>query len=222
MWFKSIFATPHPQPRWLAIPAEMSDVSRWEYIKTAIFRSPLVPNGLVRAAALSRRASLGTLTVMSQTPGLPECGAIASSMSFLSEGVLSGSSSAENLTFVPTCLGISPELVYVRELSKPRSRISWKQLTQQTSRLGIRPRERFLIILWTPALTGCSRAPEVNVLGSYFPGWIIALIVAVLLTATVRLLLLRFRMEDEVGPLALFYPCLVLLFSCAMWLLCFR
>lgn len=69
---------------------------------------------------------------------------------------------------------------------------------------------------------GCSRAPSVNIIGSFFPVWLICLTLGVILTFGVRYLLLRFRIEQEVGPLALFYPCSVILITCLLWLALFR
>jgi len=34
--------------------------------------------------------------------------------------------------------------------------------------------------------------------------------------------LLRWKFEQEVGPVALFYPSVVILISCTMWLIFFR
>jgi YtcA family len=69
---------------------------------------------------------------------------------------------------------------------------------------------------------GCSRAPSVSIVGSFFPIWMVCLLTGVILTIAVRYLLLRFRLEAEVGPLALFYPCVVALFACLLWLIFFR
>jgi hypothetical protein len=69
---------------------------------------------------------------------------------------------------------------------------------------------------------GCGRAPSVDILGSFFPIWMICLTIGVVLTFAVRYVLLRFKLESEVGPLALFYPCVVLLFTCLLWLFFFR
>ncbi len=67
--------------------------------------------------------------------------------------------------------------------------------------------------------TGCSRAPSVDVLGSFFPVWMVCLTLAIFVTFGLRLLLLRYRLEPEVGPLALFYPCAVILFTGLLWLI---
>jgi hypothetical protein len=70
--------------------------------------------------------------------------------------------------------------------------------------------------------TGCARAPSVDILGSFFPVWMVCLTIGVFLTFGLRILLLRTRMEAEVGPLALFYPCAVILFTGLLWLIFFR
>jgi uncharacterized membrane protein len=69
--------------------------------------------------------------------------------------------------------------------------------------------------------TGCSRAPSVDIIGSFFPVWMVCLAIAVVLACIVRFVLLRFKFEAEIGPLALFYPALVILFSCLLWLIFF-
>jgi hypothetical protein len=71
-------------------------------------------------------------------------------------------------------------------------------------------------------LTGCGRAPAINILGSFFPAWMICVTVGVILAFVVRFILLRHRLETEVGPLALFYPCVVVLSTCLLWLIFFR
>jgi len=73
-----------------------------------------------------------------------------------------------------------------------------------------------------PFLTGCGRAPAINVLGSFFPAWMICLTAGVVLAFAVRFILLRYRLETEVGPLVLFYPCVVTLSTCLLWLIFFR
>jgi hypothetical protein len=62
----------------------------------------------------------------------------------------------------------------------------------------------------------------VDVIGSFFPAWMLCLLLGVALAFLVRYLLLRFRLESEAGPLALFYPCVVILLACLLWLIFFR
>lgn len=70
--------------------------------------------------------------------------------------------------------------------------------------------------------TGCDRAPSVDIIGSFFPVWMICLTLAVVLAFVVRYLLVRYQLESEVGPVALFYPSVVVLFTCVLWLTFFR
>jgi YtcA family len=84
-------------------------------------------------------------------------------------------------------------------------------------------------LLWrAPALglslvcASCGRAPSVEVIGSFFPVWMVCLTIAVILTFGVRYLLLRYKIEQEVGPLALFYPSSVVLLTSLLWLIFYR
>jgi hypothetical protein len=68
---------------------------------------------------------------------------------------------------------------------------------------------------------GCGRAPSIDIIGSFFPVWMVCLIVAIVLTSILRLVLLRYQFETEIGPVALFYPSVVILLSCLLWLIFF-
>ncbi|WP_035351788.1 YtcA family lipoprotein [Edaphobacter aggregans] len=70
--------------------------------------------------------------------------------------------------------------------------------------------------------TGCSRAPSISIIGSFFPVWMVCLVASVILAFAVRFLLLRYRLESDMGPVALFYPSVVALFTCLLWLVFFR
>ena len=50
----------------------------------------------------------------------------------------------------------------------------------------------------------------------------ICLTAGVVLAFIARHILVRYRLEPEVGPLALFYPCIVILLTCLLWLILFR
>ena len=65
-------------------------------------------------------------------------------------------------------------------------------------------------------LASCSRAPSFDILGSYFPAWLICLALGVSLTAVIRWLLLRFQI-GLVFPIVV-YPSLTALFAFGMWL----
>jgi hypothetical protein len=69
---------------------------------------------------------------------------------------------------------------------------------------------------------GCSRAPSFNILGSYFPAWIVCGIIGILLAVAVRLFFVHINLESELlAPLILVYPCLTAFFTFTLWLVFF-
>ena len=75
------------------------------------------------------------------------------------------------------------------------------------------------LLLVAPSLSSCSRAPSVDVLGSFFPAWLLCFTVAIVLTALVQLALLRLRVKVALPLLA--YPSLAALFTFLLWLIFF-
>jgi len=75
------------------------------------------------------------------------------------------------------------------------------------------------LLLVPPLLWGCSRAPSVDVLGSFFPAWLVCFIVAIVLTALVRLALSRLRVKAALPILV--YPSMAAIFTFLLWLLFF-
>ena len=74
----------------------------------------------------------------------------------------------------------------------------------------------------TLLVAGCSRAPSFNILGSYFPAWIVCGIIGILLAVAVRLFFVRINLENELlAPLILVYPCLTAFFTFTLWLVFF-
>jgi hypothetical protein len=71
-------------------------------------------------------------------------------------------------------------------------------------------------------LTGCQRAPSIDVLGSFFPAWLLCLILGMVLTTGTRFLLLKLHLEEALSPPVLMYACATALFTFALWLLFFH
>ncbi len=80
-------------------------------------------------------------------------------------------------------------------------------------------RRPLLFFFLTPLLVSCSRAPSVDILGSYFPACLICFVLAIVITAFVRLALLRLNIK--VALPILLYPSLVAFFTFALWLIFF-
>ena len=78
-----------------------------------------------------------------------------------------------------------------------------------------------LICAVSATVTSCSHAPSVEIVGSFFPIWMVCLTIAVILTFFAHKALVRLKLDSEVGPVALFYPSMVVSFSCLLWLTLF-
>ena len=68
-------------------------------------------------------------------------------------------------------------------------------------------------------LSGCSSAPSRSILGSYFPSWMICVLVAICLTIVVRVVLAKVGIDDELPAPILVYLSVTLAFTFALWLL---
>jgi hypothetical protein len=75
------------------------------------------------------------------------------------------------------------------------------------------------LLLTVLVLTSCSRAPSFDIVGSFFPAWLVCLIAAILLTALTGWLLRRLHIPVAVPTLT--YPGLTALFTFAFWLVFF-
>jgi hypothetical protein len=71
------------------------------------------------------------------------------------------------------------------------------------------------------AVAGCARAPSFDILGSFFPAWILCGILGILLAVVVRLYFVHIKLEGRLKPLIVVYPCLAAFFTFTLWLLFF-
>ena len=74
------------------------------------------------------------------------------------------------------------------------------------------------------ALAVCTSAcnPLVNLEGSFFPAWMLCLLLGIALTAAARYLFVLLGLEPHLGPPPLIYSSLALLLSVATWLVVYR
>jgi hypothetical protein len=75
--------------------------------------------------------------------------------------------------------------------------------------------------LLTIAIAGCRRAPTFNILGSFFPSWLVCLFAGIILSVIANRIFARFALEKEILWPILVYPCLTLLFASVLWLIFF-
>ncbi len=89
--------------------------------------------------------------------------------------------------------------------------------------IGKVTRARFPIaVLALAALALAACDPVVNIAGANFPAWLLCAIVGAVFAAAFRPLFAASRIEPHLGPLLLIYPCLALLFGCAIYLIFFN
>ncbi len=94
---------------------------------------------------------------------------------------------------------------------------------QETSAMTTNKRRRISecgLMLAVFFLTACGRAPSFDVLGSFFPAWLVCFAVSLVLTVAARWLLMRLHIVIALPVLT--YPSLTALFSFALWLALFR
>ena len=71
-------------------------------------------------------------------------------------------------------------------------------------------------------LSGCRGAPSINVLGSFFPGWMLCMGLGLLGALVFRQVFIKANVESHLVPRPLVYLCLWGLVTLSCWLLFFR
>ena len=69
-------------------------------------------------------------------------------------------------------------------------------------------------------VSGCD--PILNIGGTFFPGWMAAILIGSALTVAIRYVFVFTGLEPHVGPLALIYASLGVLLSVVSWLILYR
>jgi hypothetical protein len=63
------------------------------------------------------------------------------------------------------------------------------------------------------------RSPTVDILGSYFPAWMICILSGLALTFVVHWIVQLCSLKPYIGPAPLIYSCLMIIFTFATWIL---
>lgn len=64
--------------------------------------------------------------------------------------------------------------------------------------------------------------PQLNVVGSFFPSWMLCAAIGIVLAIVARRLLVHVGIDPYLGPQALVYPSLALLVTLVLWVAFFR
>lgn len=71
------------------------------------------------------------------------------------------------------------------------------------------------------ALAGCARAPSFNIVGSFFPAWLICMVVGIGLAVIANWMLRRYKLDQQIVWTIVVYPCLAAFFAFILWLVFF-
>jgi YtcA-like protein len=65
-------------------------------------------------------------------------------------------------------------------------------------------------------------SPTVDILGSYFPAWMICIVSGLTLTLIAHWIVQASRLKPYLGPAPLIYSCLMIIFTFATWILFYK
>ena len=65
---------------------------------------------------------------------------------------------------------------------------------------------------------GCHASPNIEVAGSYFPAWMLSLVIAVLATVVLHLVARWNGFEDHLEPAVPIYTSITVIITCIIWL----
>jgi hypothetical protein len=65
-------------------------------------------------------------------------------------------------------------------------------------------------------------SPTVDVLGSYFPAWMICIVSGLMLTLVAHRIVQVCHLKPYLGPVPLIYSCLMIIFTFAIWILFYQ
>lgn len=74
-------------------------------------------------------------------------------------------------------------------------------------------------------LTGCRDAdhsPTIDIVGSYFPAWVVCIVCGLALTIITRQIFIGLKLNAHLRPIGLVYLCLMILYTLSIWLLFFK
>src|SRR5262245_10044975 len=78
-----------------------------------------------------------------------------------------------------------------------------------------------LVCMGALSATGCALSPSVNILGSFFPAWLISIVTGLVLALVVWRVLVATGIAPYLTPPALVFPCLAALLIFVSWLVLF-
>ena len=76
-----------------------------------------------------------------------------------------------------------------------------------------------LIFMFRPV---SNRSSTIDILGSYFPAWMICIVSGLTLTLIAHWIIQLCDLKSIIGPAPLIYPCLMIIFTFTTWILFYQ
>jgi YtcA family len=79
-----------------------------------------------------------------------------------------------------------------------------------------------LVVCLVAVRVSSHHSPTVDILGSYFPAWMICIVSGLTLTLIAHWIVQVCKVKSYLGPAPLIYSCLMVIFTFATWLLFYQ
>jgi hypothetical protein len=79
-----------------------------------------------------------------------------------------------------------------------------------------------VVLCWAAARVSSNHSPTVDILGSYFPAWMVCILSGLTLTLIAHWIIAAQNPKPYFGPAPLIYSCLMVIFTFATWILFYQ
>ena len=79
-----------------------------------------------------------------------------------------------------------------------------------------------VVLCWVAVHMSSHHSPTVDVLGSYFPAWMVCILSGLALTLIAHWIVQLGNLKPYIGPAPLIYSSLMIIFTCATWILFYQ
>ena len=79
-----------------------------------------------------------------------------------------------------------------------------------------------LVVFVVAVRMGSRHSPTIDLLGSYFPAWMVCILSGLTLTLIAHWIVQRRNLKPYLGPAPLIYSCLMIIFTFATWILFYQ
>jgi YtcA family len=79
-----------------------------------------------------------------------------------------------------------------------------------------------VVLCWVAVRVSSHHSPTVDILGSYFPAWMVCIVSGLTLTLIAHWIIAAQNLKPYFGPAPLIYSCLMIIFTFATWILFYQ